>query len=157
MANPKSTASIAGHPIHPMLVPFPIALFVSALVCDLIFWRNGNPGWVTASIWLLGAGLVTAAAAAVVGLIDVLSEPRIRALNDAWYHAGGNVVAVLIEAYNWYSRYSSGEAAVLPTGLALSLIAVLILLFTGWKGGELVYRHRVGIADDEEQAPITRR
>jgi uncharacterized membrane protein len=99
MANPKSTASIAGHPIHPMLIPFPIAFFVSTFVCDLIFWRTGNPGWVTASIWLLGAGLVMAALAAVVGLIDVLGEPRIRALNDAWYHAGGNVVAVLIEAY----------------------------------------------------------
>jgi uncharacterized membrane protein len=94
-----------------------------------------------------------AALAAVVGLIDVLGEPRIRALNDAWYHAGGNVVAVLIEAYNWYSRYSSGEAAVLPTGLVLSLIVVCILLFTGWKGWEMVYRHRVGIADEEITRP----
>jgi uncharacterized membrane protein len=151
MANPKSTASIAGHPIHPMLIPFPIAFFVSTFVCDLIFWRTGNPGWVTASLWLLGAGLIMAALAAVVGLIDVLGEPKIRDLKDAWYHAGGNVLAVLIEAYNWYSRYNSGEAAVIPTGLVLSLIVVGILLFTGWKGWELVYRHRVGIAEDELQ------
>jgi uncharacterized membrane protein len=89
MTNPKSTASIAGHPIHPMLIPFPIAFFVSASVCDLIFWRTGNSAWVIATIWLLSAGLIMAALAAVVGLIDVLGEPRIRALNDAWYHAGG--------------------------------------------------------------------
>ena len=150
MSNPKSTASIAGHPIHPMLIPFPIAFFVATFVCDLIYWRTGNPGWVTATLWLLGAGLIMAALAAVAGLIDVLGEPRIQALRDAWYHAGGNVLAVLIELYNWYSRYNSGEAAVLPTGLVLSLIVVGILLFTGWKGWEMVYRHHVGVSDEEE-------
>jgi uncharacterized membrane protein len=151
MSNPKSTASIAGHPIHPMLIPFPIAFFVATFVCDLIYWRTGNPGWVTASLWLLGAGLIMAALAAFTGLIDVLGEPRIQALRDAWYHAGGNVLAVLIELYNWYSRYNSGEAAVLPTGLVLSLIVVGILLFTGWKGWEMVYRHHVGVSDEEVQ------
>ena len=151
MSNPKSTASIAGHPIHPMLIPFPIAFFVATFVCDLIYWRTGNPGWVTASLWLLGAGLIMAALAALTGLIDVLGEPRIQALKDAWYHAGGNVLAVLIELYNWFSRYDSGEAAVLPTGLVLSLIVVGILLFTGWKGWEMVYRHHVGVSDEEVQ------
>jgi uncharacterized membrane protein len=85
-----------------------------------------------------------AALAAVFGLIDFLGEPRIRALNDAWLHAGGNVLAVLIELYNWYMRYEGG--AVVPTGLVLSLIVVLILLFTGWKGWEMVYRHKVGVS-----------
>lgn len=151
MSNPKSTASIAGHPIHPMLIPFPIAFFVATFVCDLIYWRTGNLGWVTATMWLLGAGLIMAALAAAIGLIDVLGEPRIQALRDAWYHAGGNVLVVLIELYNWYSRYSSGETAVLPTGLVLSLIAVCILLFTGWKGWEMVYRHHVGVSDEEVQ------
>ena len=152
MSNPKSTASIAGHPIHPMLIPFPIAFFVATFVCDLIYWRSGNPGWVTATLWLLGAGLIMAAVAAVAGLIDVWGEPRIQALKDAWYHAGGNVLAVLIELYNWYSRYSSGEAAVVPTGLVLSLIVVVILLFTGWKGWEMVYRHHVGVSDEDVQS-----
>ena len=155
MSNPKSTASIAGHPIHPMLIPFPIAFFVATFVCDLIYWRTGNPGWVTATLWLLGAGLIMAALAALIGLIDVLGEPRIQALRDAWYHAGGNVLAVLIELYNWYSRYNSGEAAVLPTGLVLSLIVVGILLFTGWKGWEMVYRHHVGVSDEEVQGRET--
>jgi len=146
-SNPKSTASIAGHPLHPMLIPFPIAFFVAAFVCDLAFRRSGSAFWATASLWLLGAGLVMAALAAVVGLIDVLGEPRIRALNDAWWHAGGNVVAVLIALYNWYLRYTSGDAAIVPTGLILSLIVVLLLLFNGWKGWNLVYRYRVGVAE----------
>jgi uncharacterized membrane protein len=130
-----------------MLIPFPIAFFVTAFVCDLAFWQSGNSFWATAAFWLLGAGLVMAALAAIVGLIDVLGEPRIRALNDVWWHAGGNVLAVLIALYNWYLRYTSGEVAIVPTGLLLSLVVVCILLFTGWKGWELVYRRRVGIAD----------
>jgi uncharacterized membrane protein len=97
VANPRSTASIAGHPLHPMLIPFPVAFFVGTFATDLAFWYSGNPLWVTGSLWLLGAGLVMAALAAVVGLIEVLGDQQIRALGDAWWHAGGNVVVVLIE------------------------------------------------------------
>jgi uncharacterized membrane protein len=149
--NPRSTASIDGHPIHPMLVPFPIAFFVATFVCDLTFWGTNNAGWVTGSIWLLGAGLIMGALAAVVGLTDALGDVQIRNLGPTWLHAGGNVVVVLIELYNWYSRYAGGAEAVLPTGLILSLIVVLILLFTGWKGWEMVYRHRVGVADRADE------
>jgi uncharacterized membrane protein len=161
MSNPKSTASIAGHPIHPMLIPFPIAFFVATFVSDLVYWQTSNAAWATAAIWLLGAGLVMAALAAVAGLTDVLGEPRIRALNDVWWHAGGNVLVVLIELYSFYARYAEGTAAIVPKGLVLSLICVGILLFTGWKGWEMVYRHRVGVADAVESrattAPPTRR
>jgi uncharacterized membrane protein len=152
-SNPRSTASIACHPIHPMLIPFPIAFFVATFVCDLVFWRTGNPAWVTASEWLLGAGLVMAALAAVAGLTDVLGDVQIRNLSTAWLHAAGNVVVVLIELYNWYSRFEQGPPAVLFTGLILSLIVVLILLFTGWKGWEMVYRHRVGVANYIDPMP----
>src|SRR6187402_2799556 len=104
MANPVSSANIFGHPIHPMLIPFPIAFFVATFVCDLVFWRTGYPIWATAATWLLGAGLVMAALAAVMGLIDFLGEQRIRDLSDAWLHAGGNVIAVLIALYSFYTR-----------------------------------------------------
>ena len=147
MNNPKSTASIAGHPLHPMLIPFPIAFFVATFACDLAYWQSSNEAWVTASLWLLGAGIVMAAFAAVAGLTDVLGEPRLRALNDAWWHAGGNVLVVLLEIYSLYLRYAEGPSAILPQGLIVSLVVVCILLFTGWKGWEMVYRHRVGVAD----------
>jgi uncharacterized membrane protein len=62
-------------------------------------------------------------------------------------HAGGNVIVVLIEIYNWYARYDAGAAAIVPKGIILSLVVVCILLFTGWMGWNMVYRHRVGIAD----------
>lgn len=145
--NPRSTASIAGHPIHPMLIPFPIAFFVATFACDLAFWVTGASGWYDASLWLLGAGLIMAALAAAAGLTDFLGDPQIRALTTAWWHAGGNVLAVVIEIVNFFWRYSAGATAVLPTGLILSAVVVGIVLFTGWKGWELVYRARVGVSD----------
>ncbi|HKU09200.1 MAG TPA: DUF2231 domain-containing protein [Bradyrhizobium sp.] len=152
MSNPRSTASIAGHPIHPMLIPFPVAFFVATLVCDFAFWRNGSETVASSAMWLLGAGVVMALLAAVMGLIDVFGERRIFDLTDAWLHAGGNVIIVLIEAGNWYMRYTGGSSKIIPTGLVLSLIAVGGLLFTGWKGWEMVYRHRVGVADETASA-----
>jgi uncharacterized membrane protein len=146
--NPKSTASIAGHPIHPMLVPFPIAFLAAALVTDVVFWSTGTPIWATASMWLLGAGIVMALVAALAGFTDFVGDQRIRNLNDAWVHMIGNLVAVVLAAINWYMRYKSGAAAgVLPWGIWISLVTVLLLVFNGWKGGEMVYRHRVGVSD----------
>ena len=147
MANPRSTASIAGHPIHPMLIPFPIAFFVGAFACDLAYWYASNATWATASIWLLGAGLVMAALAATMGLIDVLYDRQIRELTTVWWHASANVLVVLIEAASWLFRYQGGAAFVIPTGLLLSLIAVCLLLFSGWMGGKLVFQGGVGVAD----------
>jgi uncharacterized membrane protein len=146
--NPKSTAAIAGHPIHPMLIPFPIAFFVSTLIADIIFMSTGNTAWVMATEWMLAAGLIMAALAAVAGLTDFLGEKRIRNLSAAWWHGGGNVIAVLISLYNFIIRYTAGAAAGLTsTNIILSAVAVLILLFTGWKGWEMVYKHRVGVSD----------
>jgi uncharacterized membrane protein len=148
VSNPRSTAQIAGHPLHPMLIPFPVACFVLTLVCDIFYFSVGNTMWVMASEWLLGAGLIMAALAAVAGLTDFLGERRIRKLRASWWHMGGNVAVVLIALYNFYMRYEAGAAAGLSTtGIVLSAIVVGILLFTGWKGWEMVYRDRVGVAD----------
>ena len=145
--NPRSTAQIAGHPIHPMVIAFPIACFVLAFVSDLAFYATSNQFWATASLWLLGIGLITAAFAAVTGLIEVFGDNRIRRMSDTRLHAAGNAIALLIALYNWYTRFEHGSSAVVPTGIVLSGIVVLILAFAGWKGGEMVFRHRVGVAD----------
>jgi uncharacterized membrane protein len=145
--NPRSTAQVAGHPIHPMVIAFPIACFVLTFVSDLAFSATSNEFWATASLWLLGIGLITAAIAAATGLIDAFGDGRVRSLSDTRFHAIGNVIALLIALYNWYSRFEHGSSAVVPTGVILSGIVVLVLLFTAWKGGEMVFRHRVGVAD----------
>jgi uncharacterized membrane protein len=146
-SNPQSTAKIAGHPIHPMLIPFPIAFFAATLAVDIVYSQGGDPFWGQAGRWLLGAGLVMAALAALAGLTDFLSEPRIRALRAAWHHMIGNVLAVLIELFNLWQRLAQGDGFVVPTGLILSAVVTLLLLYNGWRGWEMVYRHRVGIAD----------
>jgi uncharacterized membrane protein len=146
--NPVSSANIMGHPMHPILITLPIGLFVGVLLFDLIFWQTGTEMWATGALWLLGAGLIAAALAAVAGLIDFLGDRRIRALNDAWQHAIGNVIMVLIQLFSFYERYRYGTSAVVPLGLSLSFVAVLIMLFTGWKGGEMVFRHRVAVYDE---------
>jgi uncharacterized membrane protein len=145
--NPRSTASIAGHPIHPMLIPFPIAFLVTAFATDLMFWWTQEAAWATTSMWLLGAGIVMALLAAAFGFTDFLGESRIRNLTDAWLHMAGNLVAVLIALLNWYIRYRSGGAGVFPWGIWLSLATVLVLLFNGWKGWNLVYRYHVAVAE----------
>lgn len=148
--NPQSTAKIADHPLHPMLIPFPVAFFAGTLVVDIVFSQTGDAFWAAAGRWLLGAGLVMAALAALTGLTDFLGDRRIRALRAAWHHMIGNVVLVLIELVNLWQRLEAGDQFIVPMGLALSAVGTLLLLFNGWKGWEMVYRHRVAIvgADD---------
>lgn len=144
--NPRSTAKIGGHPIHPMLVPFPIVCFVGAFVTDIIFLSNGEPGWATASNWLLGVGLGFAALAATAGLIDFFGDPLVRGHGDAVKHMLANLAAVVLEAVNLVFRLGNPDFLG-SAGIYISGIVVLILLYSGWKGGELVFRHGVGVLD----------
>ena len=95
--HPHSTAKIGGHPIHPMLIPFPIVCFIGVLVTDIVFLNNQDPGWATASRYLLGVGIVMAALAAVAGLTDFMGSARdfIAVVNaEVWeLQPGGRQVA----------------------------------------------------------------
>lgn len=146
--NPRSTAKVGGHPIHPMLVPFPIAFLVAALVADILFTRTGDDFWARAALCLIGAGILMALVAALAGFADFLGDRRIRELSHAWQHMLANLLAVGLAAVNFVFRLDD-PAAVPSTGLLLSAAIVLILLFSGWRGGDLVYRHRVGVPDQE--------
>ncbi len=155
--NPRTTAKIAGHPIHPMLIVFPIAFLLATLACDIVYLNTGEPGWAIAAMWLVGAGVVTALVAALAGFADFLGEERVREIADAWQHMIGNLLAVVLAAISWMLRASQGaEEAVMPWGLALSLAVALVLGYTGWKGGELVYRHRVGIHEADPPRTLER-
>lgn len=144
--NPRSTAKILGHPIHPMLVPFPIVCFIGAFATDIVFLLVGEPVWATASNWLLGLGLGFAALAATAGFIDFFGDPLVRGHSDAVKHMLANVTAVVLEAVNLVLRLGNPDA-IGSTGISISGIVVLILLYSGWKGGELVFRHGIGVLD----------
>lgn len=142
--HPRSTAKIADHPIHPMLVPFPIVCFVLTFVCDVLYVR-GNTGIAGTTNWLLGIGLVMGALAATAGLADFLGDKRIQG-SDGVQHMLANVTAVVLEVVNLVLRLRNPDF-IGSTGVYISGVVVLILLFSGWKGGNLVYRHGVGVHD----------
>ncbi len=154
--NPRSTASIGGHPIHPMLIPFPITCLVGAFVTDLIFLSTGDRGFATASGWLLGFGIGTAALAAIFGLIDFMGDDRIRRLSHALQHMMANVAAVVVAIINFVIRLDDPAGQIDSLGIFLSGATVLILLFSGWRGADLVYHHKVGVHDHPSGEPHTR-
>jgi len=145
--NPASTAKIGMHPLHPMLVPFPIACFVGTLVTDITYWRTAEMMWADFSAWLLFAGLIMGGLAAIAGLIDFLGDRLVRGLPYAWLHMLGNVVVMLLALFNALIHSRDAWTSVVPTGLVLSALTVLVMLFTGWLGWAMVYRYRVGVAD----------
>jgi uncharacterized membrane protein len=144
----ESKAKLAGHPVHQMLVVFPLGLLATAVVFDILTAWLGNPQWSQAAFYMIGAGVVGGLAAAVFGLIDWLDIPagtRAKAIG-AW-HGLGNVVVVLLFAASWMLRYNS--TANQPDGAAMtfSVVGVALALVTGWLGGELVDRLGIGIDD----------
>jgi uncharacterized membrane protein len=138
---------IARHPLHPMLVPFPIVCFVGALVTDIAYARTAETMWADFSAWLLVVGMITGVLAGIAGLIDFLGNPLIRAHRLAWLHMIGNLIALLLALLNTFVHTRDAWTSVVPTGLILSLIVVLILGVTGWLGRSMVYRYGVGAVE----------
>jgi uncharacterized membrane protein len=142
---PRSTARIGGHPIHPMLVPFPIVCFVGTLISDIVYAVTADMQWANFSAWLLTVGLIVSVFVVIAGLVDALGDPRILRLRPAWIHVFGNVAALALAILDGLVHTRDAYTSVVPQGLILSLLVVLILLVTGWNGWELVYRHGVGL------------
>ena len=145
----RATANIAGHPIHPMLIPFPIGLWVFSFVADLIFLWRGNPVWAEyIAFYTLLAGIIGAALAAVFGIVDWLGLRGTDAVPTANYHAVFNVVALLIFIASCYLRtvsgmHTTGGSFKIP--FLLSLIGIILIAISGYLGGELVFRYGVGV------------
>lgn len=140
-----STVAIAGHPIHPVIVTIPIALWVVVPVADLLYWWTNDLFWAKGSFWLLVGGLAVAVLAAITGLIDFLRIERVRKRSAGWAHMALNVLAMLLTIFNIVLRWGNPAGGIVPTGLILSVVVALLLGLSGWFGGELVYRHKVAV------------
>ena len=145
----SSPASVAGHPIHPMIIPFPIGLWVFSLIADIIYLWRDNPVWRDyVAFYTLLAGIIGAAVAAVFGIIDWLSIKDRETKKVADWHARLNVIALLVFAASFYLRTTNGSG--LTSGsfnipFALSILVVILIAISGYLGGELVFKHGVAV------------
>lgn len=133
----SSPASIAKHPIHPMLVAFPVGLWVFALVCDVVHLAGGGPAWGTVALYSIGGGIVGALLAAIPGFIDYLSIDEAEMKRIATTHLLLGLGSVVIFALNLWSRFRVDEASKIP--FLLSIVGVIVVGFGGWLGGKMVY------------------
>jgi uncharacterized membrane protein len=147
----RTPANIAKHPIHPMLVPIPIGLWVFSLACDLIHVSGKFAGaWPTVALYTMIGGIVGALAAAIPGLIDLLSLPS-EPKKTALVHMAINLTVVALYVVNAYLRLGTPETLHVP--IWLSVIAVGLLVISGWLGGKLVYIG--GVAVDTSAEPMS--
>jgi uncharacterized membrane protein len=140
----RATAQITRHPIHPMLVPFPIVCFVGALATDIAYAITAEMMWANFSAWLLVVGMITGVLAAIAGLIEFAGNRLIRVQGRAWLHMTGNLIALLLALLNTLVHTRDAWTSVVPYGLILSVIVVLILCFTTWLGRSMVYQYGIG-------------
>jgi uncharacterized membrane protein len=141
----ESRAKLLGHPIHPMLIVFPLGLLATAVAFDIVGLSKSETLWFVISFWMIAAGIIGGLLAAIFGLIDWWAIPSgTRAKAIGLWHGVGNVVVVLLFIASWFLRRpdpaNPGTAA-----FTLSFIAVVLALVTGWLGGELVDRLGVGV------------
>jgi uncharacterized membrane protein len=151
---------VRGHPIHAMLVVFPIGLYFFAFVFDVLYFVTGNPTWYTASFYNLAFGVATTVPTALFGIFDytLITDPS--AQRTATKHMIVNVTATLLFGASLALRATQGTATEpvtgVPYGFAFALLALGAAALTvgGWLGGDLVYRHRVGVGIEPPEVNI---
>jgi uncharacterized membrane protein/nitrite reductase/ring-hydroxylating ferredoxin subunit len=141
----KSRANIKGHPIHPILIAFPIALFTGTFIFDVLGLLTGNVVFHTVALYTEAAGILGALAAAIPGFIDFLTTvpPQSSGKKRAARHGISNVINLVVFIVCWFLRRNAGTSLYLITGL--ELLGMALLFYAGWLGGTLVYRNQIGV------------
>ncbi len=151
--NIPSRVAIRQHPIHPMLVVFPIAFLLSLPAADLAYVLHGDPRWAQLAFLLNLAGLATGLLAGLLGFGDFLLVRAIRNHVTAWSHAVVAVMLLALAGAGVWLRWPDPVAAVWPWGLLLSASTAPVVGVVGWLGGTLSFRHGIGVYGDEATAP----
>ncbi|ARU30103.1 DUF2231 domain-containing protein [Cellvibrio sp. PSBB006] len=145
----NSRMAIRGHPIHPMLIHFPVAALLGLIATDLAYIFSGDYFWARASLWLAGVGALGGWVSGFAGLIDLLSVSQIRRLITAWCHAILAVMLLSLASLNWLFRLDTADVNIFPWGLYLSLLTGVLIASASYLGGRLVYEHAVGVEVEE--------
>ncbi|TVR48800.1 MAG: DUF2231 domain-containing protein [Rhodobacteraceae bacterium] len=140
----ESKIAIAGHPLHAMLVAFPIALTMSVLGADLLYWWTADAFWARAAGWATFGAFLMGVIAGITGTIELLMVQGIRNRSASWTHFILAVMLLSVLGANWGVRVGDYEAAVLPLGLLISVLAAGLTAVTGWHGGKLVFDYQIG-------------
>jgi uncharacterized membrane protein len=141
----ESRMKLFGHPLHPILIVFPLGLLATSVIFDIAYWATDNLRLSDVAYWMIVAGVLGGLVAAPFGMIDWLAIPAgTRAKSIGALHGVGNGVVVLLFVVSWYVRTRTG---VLPSTSAyvFSFLGVGLALWTGWLGGELVDRLGIGV------------
>ncbi len=149
-ADRESRLAISGHPIHAMLVTFPIALLTLVLPSDLAWVFTRDDFWARMSLWLVGAGAIMGLFAAAIGTIELMLIPAVRRHAMGWNHFVAAMALLSIGFSNWYLRLEVGvEQWILPWGVALSALGAALVMVAGWLGANLIFDHKIAITDEE--------
>ncbi|HSU21627.1 DUF2231 domain-containing protein [Comamonadaceae bacterium OTU4NAUVB1] len=141
-----SRAAIAGHPLHPMLIHFPVAALIGLVGADAAYVWNGDPFWARAGLWLSGVGALGGWGASVAGLVDLITVGRIRRLVTAWGHALIAVMMLSMASMNWMLRLGGEPGAnVVPWGAGITGVTAAFIALAAYLGGRLVYEHAVAV------------
>jgi uncharacterized membrane protein len=147
----QGKATIAGHPIHPMVVTFPIGCFVAAIVCDIISIWAGPVFWAPMATWLILFGVLGAVFAAFFGFVDYLTAPMTAdAKNIAAWHMTLNIAVIVIFGVACAVRFHDHASV---AGYALTVLGIILLAISGTLGGDVAHRHLVGSHEGEARLP----
>ncbi|WP_045393135.1 DUF2231 domain-containing protein [Falsirhodobacter sp. alg1] len=144
----ETNVAIAGHPLHAMMVAFPIALAFLTFAADGMYWFTADAFWPRVALWASGTAFMIGMAAGVTGTIELLMTPGIRIRSASWTHFILAVMLLSILGLNWGFRLPDPEAAVLPFGAMISALGAMLTGITGWHGGKLVFDYRIGTKPD---------
>lgn len=144
----ESKFAIAGHPLHAMLITYPIALAFLTFGADAMFWWTGDAFWPRAAVWTAGIGFIMGVVAGISGTVELLIVPGIRIRAPSWTHFILACTLLSVLGANWGYRLPDPQEAVLPVGILISALGLLMTTITGWHGGKLVFDYQIGTQQD---------
>lgn len=148
----QSRIAVAGHPVHAMLVAFPIALCICTLGADAMYWWSAETFWPRVALWASGTGFFLGLLAGLAGMAELLLVPGIRIRAASWTHFVLAVMLLAVLGLNWGQRLADPVGTVLPWGLVTSLLASGLTGMTGWHGGKLVFDYGLGTQEGHDGA-----